>query len=420
MPDPVGSKVSFESVTSASYRINSGIRKTPCEFSKMLSEQLGFDVYLKREYMQVTGSFKERGALNVLKTLSEERKKKGVIAASAGNHALALSYHGQKLGIPVIVCMPINAPVTKVQNCRKFNAMVEQVGSDILAAKEYGLAQAEVHGYYYVNGYDNLDIIAGQGTIGLEIIEQVPDIDACVIPVGGGGLIAGVAVALKSLKPSIKIIGVQSELCPSLYAAMEQGHPVKVDAIQALTLADGLCVPKVGDNAFATLDGLVDQVILVKENFIAMAVLRLIEMEKSVVEGAGAVGLAAGLDGQLESLKGKKVVFLLCGGNIDATCLGRVIERGLAADGRYLRFSVTVIDRPGGICELVQLIASLGVSIKDITHERAWIKSSVYTVEIKCAVEVRNHEHAVQLRTALDARYKDVAWGSNSIHDLVD
>ncbi|XP_065065823.1 L-threonine ammonia-lyase-like [Rhopilema esculentum] len=412
--DPI--TVTFEDISAAAYRIKSGIRKTACEKSIRLSEALGMEVFLKRDYMQVTGSFKERGARNTLTMLSKKQKSRGVVAASAGNHALALAYHGKELNVPVTVVMPLNAPIMKINACKKYGANVHVIGSDIIEAKDVAMKMAKANRLAYINGYDHPHILAGQGTMGLEIAEQVDNIDAIVIPVGGAGLLSGCSVALKTLCPNIMIIAAESEECASFKAAMDAGHPVRIEANQSLTLADGLCVAKVGQNAFASCRDLVDKVVSVSENYIAIAVLRLVEEEKCVVEGAGATGIAAVLAGLLPELEGKRVVFPLCGGNIDSTVLGRVIERGLAADGRLIRFKVTVMDRPGGIAELSRLLCSLGVSIKDIFHERAWIHTSVYTVHIKCVVEVRDFEHSIQLKEALVSHYGTVIWGTEAVY----
>jgi len=412
-------EINLEDVSAAAYRNKSGIRRTPCEKSPRLSEIVGMEVFVKRDYMQVTGSFKERGARNTLLMLSNQQKSLGVIAASAGNHALALAYHGRELNVPVTVCMPINGPIMKVNQCRKYGAEIHVIGADIIEAKEHAMKIARERQLAYINGYDHPHILAGQGTCGLEIAEQVENIDAVVIPVGGGGLIAGCAVALKSLHPNIKIYGVESDKCASFKAAMDAGIPVRIEADQSLTLADGLCVAQVGRNAFATARPYIDHLIQVDEAYIAMAVLRLIEEEKCVVEGAGATGLAAVIAGLMPELKGKRVVFPLCGGNIDSTVLGRVIDRGLAADGRLVRFSVVVSDRPGGIAELSKLCSDMRVSIKDIFHERAWLKTSVFSVTIKVVAELRDYNQGVELKKALEEKYgkEVVTWGSQAVND---
>jgi len=397
--------VNFESISAAAYKIKDGIVKTPCDRSHM-SEDTGIEIYFKKDFMQYTGSFKERGARYTLLMLEEAQKKKGVIAASAGNHALALAYHGGQLSIPVTVVMPVVAPIMKVENCKKYGANVIIHGENIGEAREKALVIGKSKGLLYVNGFDHPNILAGQGTMGLEILEQVPDIDAAIIPVGGGGLIAGCAVALKTMKPNIQIIGVEPERCPSFITAMKEGTPVKTPTDPSL--ADGLTVPKVGCNALATAAPLIDKMVTVTEEWIAISILRLIEMEKAVVEGGGASGVAAVLANLVPELKGKKVVIPLCGGNIDTTILGRCLDRGLAADGRLVKFTVTVSDRPGGIAELAGFLCKLGVSIKDMMHERAWIKNDIFSVEVLVVAETRDSEHAKLMKEELMKKYKSI------------
>ncbi|KAJ9576257.1 hypothetical protein L9F63_006856, partial [Diploptera punctata] len=401
-------KLNFEDITSAAFKIKSGVICTPCMKSH-LSEITGMDVFLKKDFVQYTGSFKERGACYALLMLPEEQKKKGVISASLGNHALALSYHGHRLKIPVTVVMPIVAPIMKIQSCRQQGANVVVQGKDMGEAKKIALQLSREQNLTYINGYDHPHIMAGQGTLGLEIAEQVNNIDAVVVPVGGGGLIAGMALAIKTLYPKAKIIGVESDRCASFSRALKAGKPVYTP-IES-TLADGLAVPMVGYNAFLTAAPLIDKMVVVKEEWIAVAILRLVELEKCVVEGAGAAGLAAILAGHLDELKGKRVVLPLCGGNIDTTVLGRCLDRGLACDGRLLKFTVTVSDRPGGIAELCKLMASIGVSIKDIMHERAWLQSDIFSVEVKVICETRDLQHSNILKETLHKHYKRVIFG---------
>ncbi|OWF34823.1 uncharacterized protein LOC110443690 isoform X2 [Mizuhopecten yessoensis] len=401
-------KIQFEDISAAAYKIRDGVMKTPCTRSR-LSGLLGVDLFFKKEFLQFTGSFKERGARYTLMMLNKEQKEGGVVAASAGNHALALCYHGKELNISITVVMPKIAPLMKVQACRSYGANVIVTGKDISESREHAMKLGKQHGLIYINGYDHPHILAGQGTVGLEILEQVPDLDACIIPVGGAGLIAGAALAIKSLKPAVQIIGVESETCPSFSAAMKAGKPVYTNATS--TLADGLAVPTVGVNAYVTAAPLIDKMVVVDEQSIALAILRLIELEKAVVEGAGATGLAAIIQGMLPELAGKRVVVILCGGNIDTTCLGRVIERGLAADGRLVRFVVTVSDRPGGITELARTISKMGISLKDMYHERAWIKSDIFSVQVKCVVETRDAEQSKELESVLREKYDHVVWG---------
>ncbi|EYC10003.1 hypothetical protein Y032_0058g2936 [Ancylostoma ceylanicum] len=400
-------KITFSDVSSAAFNIKNGVLRTPCNKSANLSKLLDMELYFKKEYLQVTGSFKERGARYALSRLSKEEKERGVIAASAGNHALALSYHGQQLGIPVNVVMPVFAPLMKIGMCRSYGANVILKGDNIGKAKEHAMRLVAEKKFKYINGYDHPDILAGQGTIGLEILEQVPDVDAVVVPVGGAGLIAGIAVAVKTLKPHIQVIAVESDTCPSYTEALKAGKPVMASVRS--TLADGLAVPMVGGNALATLEGLVDKHVLVCEESTALSILRLIEMEKAVVEGGGAVGLAAMITGKLPELRGKKVVTILTGGNIDTTVLGRTIERGLAVDGRLIRLEVVVSDRPGGIAELASQIAHMGASIKDIFHERAWIATDVFSVRVKVVAETRDRQHVAELEEMLRSKYDDVS-----------
>ena len=355
--------VNFEKVAKARYAIRSHIKETECIHSASMTELTGCDVHLKLEFKQETGSFKERGACNALLNLSDEQKRNGVVAASAGNHALALAYHGGRLGIPVTCVMPIHAPLTKVETCKSLGANVMTHGEHILEARVK--AEELTDRMTYINGFDHPDIIAGAGTIGMEIVEQNPDLDAVVVPIGGAGLIAGIATAIKELRPDVEVIGVEPEWCASYTAALAAGREVPVDV--GPTLADGLAVPTVGRNAFFNSRDKVDRVVQVSEQYIALTILRLVENERIVAEGGGVVGLAALIQkGVLDDLRGKNVVVPLCGGNIDITTLGRVIERGLAADGRLLRFTATVSDRPGGIAGLTDLIAKSGASIKDI------------------------------------------------------
>lgn len=404
--------VTFQDVSAAAFKIQGGIDKTPCKRSNM-SALTKMELYFKKDFMQQTGSFKERGARYTLFMLSREQKRKGVIAASAGNHALALAYHGNSLRIPVTVVMPHIAPMMKVQMCKHYGANIIMHGSDISESKKYAMRYGTENGLLYINGYDHPHILAGQGTCGLEIVQQVPDVDAVLVPVGGGGLIAGVALAVKSLCPNVKVYGVEAERCASFSSAMKAGKPVHTPAQP--TLADGLAVPTVGVNAFATASKYIDKMIVVTEELIALSILRLIEMEKAVVEGAGAVGLAAVLGNLVPEFQGKKVVIPLCGGNIDTTVLGRCLDRGLATDGRLCRFVVTVSDRPGGISELTRLIASIGVSLKDIFHERAWLKSDIFSVQVKCVVETRDQHHCDELEKLLRNNYTNVSFGPNTI-----
>jgi len=396
----MGIDVDFPAILQAKHRIAGGVRLTPCEESENLSRALGMRVFCKQEYRQQTGSFKERGARNALLQLRQQGVK-GVVAASAGNHALALAFHARDLGMQATVAMPVFAPLVKQSRCQALGARVLLHGQNIGEAKERADQIARDEGLAYVHGFDDAAVIAGAGTVGLEILDQVPDVDAIVVPVGGAGLIAGLALAVKHLRPDVRVLGVEPEHAPSYTRALQAGEPVQADVVP--TLGDGLAVPKVGERAFAIARTLVDDVTLVDENRIALAILRLLETERGVVEGAGAAPLAALLAGAWPELKGKNVVLTLCGGNIDPNILGRVIEHGLVEDGRLARFTATISDRPGGLAKLTALIAQQGASVKQILHERTFASADVSTVQVDCILETRDQQHLEDVLALLSA-----------------
>jgi threonine dehydratase len=391
--------ISFDQIVAARERIAGGVYETPCIESIALSELLGAQVFVKQEYLQRTGSFKERGARNALLLLEETTRKRGVICASAGNHALAVAYHGRSLGIAVAVVMPHFAPLIKQDRCRQMGARVILHGENILQARARADEIVAGEGLHYIHGFDDPAVIAGQGTIGLEVMDAVPEPSAILVPVGGAGLIAGVALAVQTLQPKTEIIGVEADYCASFKAALLTGAPVEVEIKP--TLADGLAVPRVGARAFEVARHRVKRVVTVSEEEIALSILRLAELEKGVVEGAGAVPVAAMISGKLDDLRGKRVVLLLCGGNIDPTILSRVIEHGLVVDGRLTQFRAVISDRPGGLAELTQAIASVGASIKEIDHERAFSGANVFTVQVLVTVETHDFDHVRRLHEAL-------------------
>ncbi len=399
--DDLAKSVTFDDVVAARARIADGVFVTPCRESLDLSDLTGCEIFTKLEFQHRTGSFKERGARNALLLLDADRRQRGVVAASAGNHALALAFHGRQLGIPVTVVMPKFAPLVKRTKCDRLGARVILHGENIAEAKVRGDELVAADGLTYIHGFNDAAIIAGQGTMALEILEQVHQPDAIIVPIGGAGLIAGVALASKRLAPRTEIIGVEPRRCPSFIEAMKAGRPVRVQTTP--TLADGLAVPEVGDRAFAIARDKVDRVIPVDEEEISLAILRLLELEKGLVEGGGAVSLAPFLTGQLADLKGKRVVLCLCGGNIDPTILSRVIDHGLALDGRLTRFSAVIRDRPGGLAAFASVVADAGASIKQIQHERAFGGPDVSTVQVDCTAEVRDIEHIRALHRALEA-----------------
>ncbi len=390
--------VTLQSIEAAQQRIKGEIYRSPCPYSLSLSKLCGCEIYCKLDHLQMTGSFKERGARNKLMQLTNAEKSRGVIAASAGNHALALAYHGRDLGMKVTVVMPVWAPLVKVSNCRGFGANVILHGETFDAARMYAKQLGEDKSYIYVHGFDDPDIISGQGTIGLEILEDIPDVDAVIIPIGGGGLIAGIARAVKSLRPQTKIIGVEPKHAPTMQASLKAGKVTRIDTTP--TLADGLAVAEVGQLCFEVARDLIDEIVMVDEAQIAMSILRLLEHEKMVVEGAGAVPLAAAM-GRTLGLDGKKVVLVLCGGNIDVTMLSKVIERGLAADGRLCRLTASISDRPGGLAKIATLLASTGASVKDIDHDRNFAPADVSTVNVDIVLETRDFDHIAEIKKSL-------------------
>ena len=402
--------VTLADIEAARERLRGGIYESPCVESIPLSQLTGAHVFCKLDYLQRTGSFKERGARNALLRLPDETRRRGVIAASAGNHAQGVAYHGGLLGVPVTVVMPRFAPLIKVTNCRRFGAEVVLHGEDLSEARARALELAQQRSLAFIHPFDNADVIAGQGTMGLEILEQAPAVEAIVVPVGGGGLIGGVGTAVKAMKPAVEIVGVEPQNAPSLAAAFARKGPVEVAL--APTLADGLAVARTGELNYRIATRVVDRLCTVDEASIALAILRLIELEKSVVEGAGAAPLAAFLAGKLDHLKGRDVVLVLCGGNIDLTILDRLIDIGLVADGRIARFTVTISDRPGGLARLAKVLADAGASIKEIVHDRAFSGPDLSAVRVVCVVETTGPDHVRAVHAALaDAGIRVVAGG---------
>ncbi|XP_050674988.1 L-threonine ammonia-lyase-like [Leptidea sinapis] len=397
-------KIHYDDILAASKRIVGAVVKTPCTKAH-ISDRLGMEIYLKQEFMQYTGCFKERGVRNTLMLLSDEQKRTGVITASTGNHGLSMSYHSQLMGIPCIVAMPVHAPITKISKCQQFGANLLMHGNNIGEAKRYAMGIGKEKKLRYVNGYDHPHVVEGQGTIGIEIIEQVPNVDAVLVPVGGGSLCAGIAVAVKHLKPDVEIYGVQTVKTCSMVESLKKNErtPILIEA----TIADGLAVNLVGVNTFYNLKGMLDKMVVVKEDWVARAVMHIVEEERFVVEGAAAVSVAAIMAGLFPNLKGKKVVCILSGGNIDTTTLARALERGMAAEGRLVKFKVTVSDRPGGMAEMCGLLANLGVCLRDCIPERAWVKGDIFSCELKIIAETRGWDHTKELVETIKKYYKD-------------
>jgi len=391
--------VSLAEIVAARARLNGSIIRTPCPESAALSELTGAQIFCKQEFLQRTGSFKERGARNALAQLSPEQVQRGVIAASAGNHALGLSWHGRLLGVPVTVVMPRFAPLVKVGRCRQFGATVILHGDTYEEARQEADRHAQERQLTYIPAFDDPKVIAGQGTLAFEILEQVPDVEAVLVPVGGGGLLAGLATVLHALKPDLQVIGVEPANAACFAAGLAAGAPVRVPT--RFTLADGLAVAEAGRHTLSIARPLVHRMVQVQEESLALAILRLAELEKCIVEGAGAAGLAALLGGNLADLAGRKVVLLLTGGNIDPLAHSRVIERGLAADGRIYRFDVLIGDRPGGLAHLSAILANAVANVTEIVHNRTFAGPDLSRVHVLCTVETRDRTHVAEIQRSL-------------------
>ncbi|MDD7194055.1 MAG: threonine ammonia-lyase [Oscillospiraceae bacterium] len=356
------------------------------------------ELFLKPENLQKTGSFKLRGSGYKIATLSDEEKKKGVIACSAGNHAQGVALAASKLGIPSLICLPDSAPISKVEATKGFGAQVCLVNGCYDDAYSKALQLKDEMGYTFVHPFDDENVIAGQGTIGLEIASDLDDIDAVIVPIGGGGLISGVAYALKSIRPSIKVYGVQAAGAPSMYNSIKSGHIECLES--ASTIADGIAVKQPGENTFELVSKYVDDIALVTEDEISGAILALIEKQKMIAEGAGAVSVAAAMFNKFP-IKGKKVVSLVSGGNIDVTSLSRVIKRGLMKSGRATSLLIELIDKPGQLKDVSRIIADCGGNVTSVHHERAGSTESVNGCYLRIAMETRNYDHVMEIKQAL-------------------
>jgi threonine dehydratase len=397
--------LSLREVLLARERLNGSIYRTPCARSEMLSRVTGQEVFLKLENLQMTGSFKERGALNRIATLTQEQAAKGVVAASAGNHAQGVAYHATQRGIRAVIVMPETTPLVKVQATRGFGAEVVLYGPNYDAACDEATRLCEAEGMTFIHPFDDPLVMAGQGTIGLELLEQVEDLQAVVVPIGGGGLIGGIACALKESKPSVRVVGVQTSRLPSMAAAVREGHPVTLEP--STTIADGIAVRRAGEETFPVVQKYVDEIVTVDEDEIASAILMLLEREKTLAEGAGAAALAALLQGRTSLERGTRTAVLVGGGNIDVTLLSRIIERGLVQDGRMIRLRIHLLDRPGALVELTQIIAAHRVNIVDTLYNRAYYGVNLGDTSIDITMETRGREQVEELLVALtEAGYR--------------
>ncbi|MBR2906744.1 MAG: threonine ammonia-lyase [Clostridia bacterium] len=394
--------LTLDSVYRASYALKNVIRKTDVIYAPKIRTDA--EIYLKTENLQVTGSFKVRGSYYKMSRLTDEEKARGVIACSAGNHAQGVALAAQKNGIKAVICLPDGAPISKVEATKSYGAevcLVEGVYDD---AYRRALELRDEMGYSFIHPFDDEDVIAGQGTIALELAEQVPEMDAVIVPIGGGGLISGIAYTLKTINPNVKVYGVQAAGAPSMYNSV---HDHQIEELPRVsTIADGIAVKKPGSLTYEICEKYVDEIVTVTDDEIAAAILALMEQQKLVTEGAGAVSVAAAMFGKID-LKGKKVVCVLSGGNIDVTILDRVIKRGLLMSGRTCQLMIELVDKPGQLKNVSRIIADLGGNVISVHHERAEAGSDVNGCYLRIVLETRNFEHIEEIKAALvEAEFK--------------
>ena len=390
--------VTQASIEAARNRIGNSILFSPCHLSHHLSELTGLPLHLKFENLQRTGSFKERGALNKLLTMNEAERSRGVMAASAGNHAQGVAFHAAAHNIRAQIVMPLTTPLVKVAATRSYGAEVILHGANYDEAYEEAMRRCSLEGCTFIHPFDDPDVIAGQGTIGLELLEQVPDLEAVVVPIGGGGLISGVGCALKETNPKIRVVGVEPEKLPSMLRAREAGSPIPISS--EATIADGIAVRRAGDVTLPLVNRYVDEIVTVDDEEIASAILMLLEQEKTLAEGAGAAALAAIVHSKT-NLRHRRTVALVCGGNIDVTLLAKIIERGLVKDGRLLRIRVYLQDRPGALHQLTQILARERANIVETLHNRAYYGVSLGETVIDVTLETRGAAHITAINHAL-------------------
>lgn len=393
--------VTLADIQAARRLIGDRIFYSPCARSETLSRMTGCELYLKLENLQMTGSFKDRGALNKVLALNEVQKAAGIIAASAGNHAQGVAHAARLSGVRAVIVMPETAPLAKVRGVRELEAEIVLYGRGYDEAYSKARELQQSHGYTFVHAFDDPEVIAGQGTIGLELLEQVPELEVVVVPVGGGGLIAGIATAVKALRPQVRVIGVETALLPAMQASLRVGSIQPLSA--ASTLADGISVAVVGQHTFPIVSRCVEAIVTVTEEEIAKAIMILLDREKTLAEGAGAVGFAALLNGSIPDVQGRKTVVVLSGGNIDMTLLARIIERGLESDGRLARLKVVIPDKPGSIAELTAIIAKRRANIFQISQSRPLSDVQLGQTEVELVLETRGWDHVQEIVTAIAA-----------------
>jgi threonine dehydratase len=394
--------LSLADVRAARERIGDAATHTPTQYSNTFSRFTEAEIFLKCEQFQRTGAFKIRGATNRVATLPEADREAGVVTASAGNHAQGVALAATRAGVDATIVMPENAPIAKVKATEGYGGRV------VLDGRNYEEAQARAHaiereeGRFYLHAFDDEDVMAGQGTIGLEIVEDCPDVDTVVVPIGGGGLISGIATAVKGLDPDVRVVGVQAEGASTVADALNKGHPVSIDSAE--TIADGIAVSEVGERTFEVIAERVDEVVTVSDREIAMAITNLLERSKLLAEGAGAAALAATLEGKFDVAPGEVVVPLLCGGNIDPNVLTTVLMSGLIESGRYLRIRTVLKDQPGTLNELTRIVADQRANIYGIQHDRTARDIGMGSAEVELDLETRGHDHVDALVDALEDR----------------
>jgi threonine dehydratase len=386
----------IEDVRAAAENIRGAVERTPTHHSRTLSKLTGCEIYLKFENLQFTASFKDRGALNKLLSLTPEQRRRGVAAMSAGNHAQAVAYHAGRLGIPATIVMPEAAPFSKVKHTKAFGARVIQYGATLTEGYDRAREIADAEGLTFVHPYDDPKIIAGAGTVGLELLEDAPGIDTIVVPLGGGGLTSGISIVAKALKPEIQIFGVQAALYPSMYDALKGEHL----PCHGQTIADGIAVKKPGGLTEEVVRRNVKDILLVREDEIERALATLLEIEKAVVEGAGAAGYAA-VAGNPDLFRGRKVGIIVSGGNIDVRLLSNVILRELSREGRLLYLVVEIEDRPGWLARIASVVSEAGGNILEVSHNRMMMDLSAKSADLGLVVEARDSDHAGEVRKAL-------------------
>lgn len=391
--------VDLETIYKAHERIKETVVETPFAYAPRLSEECGCEIYLKKENLQVTGAFKIRGAYNKIASLTDAERDCGVIAASAGNHAQGVAMAAQMFGIKALIVMPESTPLTKINGVRYYGAEVILAGGNYDEAYAYASTYGNEHGLVFIHPFADAEVMAGQGTIALEMVDAIDDLDAVVIPVGGGGLISGMASAIRALSPKTEVIGVSAAGAPAMRESFEAKRAI--DSTSVRTIADGIAVRDTSEITLGHIIECVDRIVSVDDEEIANAILFLLERQKLVVEGAGAAGVAAMLHGKLNDLQGKKVGIVLSGGNVDVTLLSVIIEKGLIKSGRKMKVTVTLVDKPGALMQLTQMLQGLNANIVHIAYDRTSTTLAYGDANVTIHLETKGEEHQTQIRALL-------------------